>query len=330
MTRAHSDSFVMTGQSGSGSDDFSRVDGLDSYIRIPSNIDWSTYALKTESSGKDGGQYAWRTSLNRESNFSHVKFGVMQIGEGFQNDVGFYRRVGVRKYFLDTGIRPRLEWMRAHGVREMHPHAVWNYYEDLDGRMRAKRLHTGYTFFASSGGYVELSVNPTFERIDEEFRIDPEVDPIPPGAYGWNTWMLRGSTDPSRAISATFTAITGGLWSGTQKTFVGSLTLRPSFRFRATLSGQRTSAKLDVPEGRFTKTFWTTPANSSFNRNMFVDALLQYDPESTLFNANVRFNFIHHPLSDLFVVYNEQRFSTGKAINPGRSVTIKLTQMVAF
>jgi hypothetical protein len=70
--------------------------------------------------------------------------------------------------------------------------------------------------------------------------------------------------------------------------------------------------------------------NYSFNRDMFIDALLQYDPESTLFNANVRYNFIHHPLSDLFVVYNEQRFSTGELIRPGRSLTIKFTQMLAF
>jgi hypothetical protein len=177
---------------------------------------------------------------------------------------------------------------------------------------------------------VEVSANPSFERIDEEFPIDPEVDPIPPGSYGWTTWMLRGNTDASRAVSATFTATLGGLWSGTQETVSGSITVRPSFRFTATLSGQHTAAELDVPAGSFTKTFWTTRANYSFSRNMFIDALLQYDPESTLFNANVRYNFIHHPLSDLFVVYNEQRFSTGELIQPGRSLTIKFTQMLAF
>ena len=67
-----------------------------------------------------------------------------------------------------------------------------------------------------------------------------------------------------------------------------------------------------------------------FNKNMFVDALIQYDPVTKLLNSNVRFNLIHHPLSDLFIVWNEQRFETGEGIVPGRSLTIKLTQMVAF
>ena len=63
---------------------------------------------------------------------------------------------------------------------------------------------------------------------------------------------------------------------------------------------------------------------------MFVDALVQYDPGSDLVNTNVRFNLIHHPLSDLFIVFNEQRFATGEAIPPGRGLTVKMTQMVAF
>ena len=63
---------------------------------------------------------------------------------------------------------------------------------------------------------------------------------------------------------------------------------------------------------------------------MFMDVLLQYDPDTKLLNSNVRFNLIHHALSDLFLVWNEQRFETGEGIRPGRSLTLKVTQMVAF
>ena len=47
--------------------------------------------------------------------------------------------------------------------------------------------------------------------------------------------------------------------------------------------------------------------------------------------CNVRLNVIHHPLSDLFIVYNDQRFvSSLDPTRAGRSLTIKVTQMVAF
>ena len=108
------------------------------------------------------------------------------------------------------------------------------------------------------------------------------------------------------------------------------MTLKPSYKFSATGSVTRTSAHLDLPDASFVKTFWTLRSNYSFHKDMFVDALVQYDPASQRFNSNVRFNLIHHALSDLYIVWNEQRFMTGEGIIPERGLTIKVTQMVAF
>ncbi len=63
---------------------------------------------------------------------------------------------------------------------------------------------------------------------------------------------------------------------------------------------------------------------------MFLDSLVQYDADRRRLNANVRFNLIHHPLSDLFVVYNEQQFRGTPDAMPGRGVIVKLTRMLAF
>jgi hypothetical protein len=156
------------------------------------------------------------------------------------------------------------------------------------------------------------------------------VDAIPAGSYGWTEYQLRGSSDPSRRVSGGVTGIVGGLWSGTQRTVNADVTLRPSYRFFLEARVQRTQADLDLPDADFTKTFWTFRSNYSFNTNMFIDALVQYDPGSEQLNTNVRFNLIHHPLSDLFIVFNEQRFATDEGIPPGRGLTIKATQMVAF
>jgi len=45
----------------------------------------------------------------------------------------------------------------------------------------------------------------------------------------------------------------------------------------------------------------------------------------------VRFDLIHRPLSDLFIVYNEQRLTeTPTPINTGRGLIVKYTHMLAF
>ena len=113
----------------------------------------------------------------------------------------------------------------------------------------------------------------------------------------------------------------------------GTLTIRPNYRFRLTTGLQRTSADLDAPAGsHFTSTLVTVRGNYSFTTNMFLDALTQYDPGRHTFNANVRFNLIHHPLSDLYIVLNEQRINDPAQpdVVPGRSVIVKATHMLAF
>jgi hypothetical protein len=309
---------------------YNRVYGADTYIRFPGEIDWSSYYVVSESPDFSDGQYAWRSSINREGNFHHIKLGLMQLGEGFTNDLGFFNRTGIRKYFIDWGVRPRPESFRSFGVREIHPHITWNYYDDLDGDIVAKRLHSGVTFFFESGGNVQLAVDHSTEVITEPFRIDRSVPAIPVGRHDWHAWVLSGGTDSSRLLSGTWSLTRGGLWTGDQTSFNGGATVRPSYSFRTTLSLAHTSAELADPVGSFDKTFWTSRTNYSFNENMFVDALVQYDPNSKLVNANVRFNLIHSPLSDLFLVWNEQRFETGEGIQPGRSLTVKITKMLAF
>lgn len=309
---------------------YNRVYGGDAFIRFPGEIDWSSYIVGSDSPAFDDGQYAWRTSLHREGNFHHIKFGAMELGEGFTNDLGFFRRTGVRKYFIDWGVRPRPESLRTFGVREIHPHITWNFYEDLEGRIVAKRLHSGVTFFMESGGSVQVQMDRSTERIEEPFKIDGRIDPIPAGRHDWDAYTLTASTNSSRTLSANGRFTVGDLWTGDQTSISGGLTLRPSYRFRASLNVSHTSADLRQPDASFTRTFWTSRTNYSFNKNMFVDALVQFDPATNLLNSNLRFNLIHSPLSDLFVVWNEQRFETGEGIRPGRSLTVKLTQMVAF
>jgi hypothetical protein len=308
-----------------------RVFGIDNNVRLFGNLDWNSYAVKSQTPGIETGDYAWRSTLNWESNFFHGKGGVMQLGAGFNNDLGFYRRTDVRKYLMDVGIRPRTPWLRAHGIREFHPHATWDYQEDLRGNIVAKRLHTGYSTFFNNGTVFEISVNPVANRLTSPFRPNRKMaEPIAPGLYSWTEWQYYLVSDPSRLVSANVRYSLGGLYDGSQRTVNGTVTLRPNYRIRASVGVQRTAAQLNQPRLDFVNNLITAKLNYSFTTNMFVDALSQYDETSKQFNANIRFNLIHHPLSDLFIVYNDQRILTPDSPVAGRSVLVKFTQMLAF
>jgi hypothetical protein len=314
---------------------FNRVYGVDANVRLPARVDWSSYVVNSETPGLSGPSYAWYSSLNREANFVHTKGGVLSIGDTFNDELGFFRRTGVMKWLLDTGIRPRFASLRRLGIREMHPHVVWDYYTDHSLHRVAKQLHNGYTFFLNNGGFTELSVNQKAQLLTDAFGLDPYVDSLPPGYYSWTEYQWRLTSDESRAISVGLTGITGGLWNGTQRTVNASVTVRPSYHLTASLGVQRTSGEL--PGGDFVRAIWTGRANYSFTTNMFLDALTQYDAERHRLNLNMRFNFIHHPLSNLYLVWNEQRFTVDTPLDyplgappPGRSLVLKLTHMLSL
>ena len=309
------------------------VTGVDANIRFAGLVDWSSFVVGSETSGKSGGQYTWRSSLNYEGQFVHAKVAVLEIGDGFEDDLGYYRRTDVRKYFLDFGLRPRPAWWQAHGVRELHPHVTWSYYDDVAGNTIGKYLHNGQTWFFSDGAYTELSANVYYGLLTDSLRLnraDPSAQQIAPGGYQWTQWQWIYNSNASRPLALSMTAITGGLWSGSQNSLNATVTFRPDYHFRVAAGVQHTSAKLDRPKQTFDATVWTGRANYSFTTSMFLDALTQYDAAVKQFNANVRFNVIHHPLSDLFVVYNEQRFTTPDAPVAGRSLVLKFTQMMSF
>jgi hypothetical protein len=132
-------------------------------------------------------------------------------------------------------------------------------------------------------------------------------------------------------VSGDFTFVTGGFWTGTQHTTNVSATLHPTSRLRVSGGMSRTAATLEGPDDpHFVASLYTARMSYSFSTAAFVDALTQYDPSTKQLSANVRLNVIHHPLSDLFIVYNDQQFVTPDAPRAGRGLTIKVTQMVAF
>ncbi len=321
---------VMNRQATARASDFNRVYGVDAYVRLLRRLDWSAYFVKTSTPGVHDRQTAARTSLNWESNFFHAKGGFMTIGDGFQNDMGYYRRVGAQKWFFDTGVRPRVAWWQQHGVRELHPHVLWNYYTDQHGQVTGKNFHNGFTFFFNDGGYSQISFNERYELIDRPLRLSPRAEPLPTGSYTWHEYQYQVQTDQSRLLSGSVTLTHGGLWGGTQRSVAAGMEVRPGYRFWMTLDLRRTASSYEVRRRGFVTELWTARLNYSFNSNMFVDSLLQYNEDVDQLNANVRFNFIHRPLSDLFVVLNEQRFMTADGGAPGRGIILKFTRMLTF
>ena len=308
--------------------DFNRVVGVDTNFRFFRNLSLNGFFAQSESRGVTTDQDSWKASIGWEDSKKRLQSSIMKVGEGFRDDLGFVRRTGVTRQFYDAAFYPEPQVLKRHGIRRIEPHArIWNYY-DPSGQLVSRLGHVANQTTWNNGSYFEYAFEPRVEAITRPFTLSPGVS-IPPGRYDWTQHLLLFEGDHSRALSGSFRYTTGGFWSGSQHNVQTSVLYRPNYRMVFDLGLQVTKISLDIPKADFTTTLVNLRTGYSFSSNMFLDTLLQYRNDVKQFSANVRFNLIHRPLSDFFIVYNESQF-TDISQPAGRGVVVKYTQMFSF
>ena len=315
-------------QSSESGGDYNRVVGADANFRFLRALSINSFIAKSDTPGTGDGDLSAKGSVTWNDNFIHTQYSFLTVGDDFRDDIGFIKRTGIRKHFVDAGVRPRPEKLRKYGIRELHPHARFNLYYDQHNVEATHSNHIAFTTYFENGAWVEYAWNPRFERIETPFQIRPD-QAFAPGSYPWNEYELQLETNHSRAVSASLVVTTGGFWNGSQKSTSLGLIFRPSYHLTFDTAIQRKDISLPFPLHDFVTTLATSRIGYAFNTRMFLDTLLQYNADLHEFSANVRFDLIHRPLSDLFIVYNEQQM-TSQPIPAGRGLIVKYTHMVAF
>ena len=84
-----------------------------------------------------------------------------------------------------------------------------------------------------------------------------------------------------------------------------------------------------MPWGDFLVNLATLRVDYTFSPRMTIRSLTQYNTSTNEISNNIRFNLIHHPLSDFFIVYNEQQYTDGR-VAAGRGVVVKYTHLFSF
>jgi hypothetical protein len=317
-------------QSADASSNRNEVAGVDANFRFLKALSFNGFLSRSWTPGVDGGELAGKGSASWNDNFIHTQYSILTVGDNFRDDIGFIKRTGVRKHFIDFGIRNRPDWLRKYGIRESHPHTRYNIYLDQSNRKVSHTNHVAEAIFFENGSLIEVQWNPRFERIVTPFKIRPDQS-FAPGSYSWNEFALEAETDHSRLVSGSTLVTMGGFWNGTQRSLQAGVIVRPSYHLKVDLAMQRNDITLPAPMHDFVTNLVTSRVGYAFNTRTFLDTLLQYNTDLKQFSANVRFDIIHRPLSDLFVVYNEQQVTdVPTPVTPGRGLILKYTHMMAF
>jgi hypothetical protein len=175
---------------------------------------------------------------------------------------------------------------------------------------------------------MEFGINPSVEVVRTPFTINGARGVrINPGRYEFNEYFIFWNTNSAAKVSLNSRFSTGEFYDGDRNAY----TIGPSVRLNENLSASVNLQinDIEVSTGAFVSKLVTGRVNYSFTTKMFLNALLQYNSDTRQLSSNVRFNIIHRPLSDVFLVYNERRDErAGDLLD--RAIVAKMTYLIAF
>ena len=226
------------------------------------------------------------------------------VQENFNPEVGFLRRSNITQYTGDVawtaavddepddsksrfGRQPRL--LR----RRKRRHRDENRGRQFRHRVREQRVHQlrGQSDVRQAG----------------RGHADPSAI-VPAGDYKYLAQTASFSTNQSRKISGSGNVSWGEFWNGDRTSFGGGLGFTPNYHLNLDLTYSRNDVTL--PTGSFTTDLVGMRLVYAFTGRASVNAFVQYNADTHQVSSNIRFNFIHHPLSDLYLVYNDRRDTT--------------------
>ncbi len=155
----------------------------------------------------------------------------------------------------------------------------------------------------NSGESFNIDYQFGFTRLDRDAAISGV--PVPAGDY--DTWFasFTGATSSNRPVVLSGNARYQSIYDGDITTIGGSVTLIPNANVSAVLG--YTHNRIDLPNGALDADIASFRLAVAVTTQLTADALIQYNQAADELSANIRFNFIHTPGSDLFLVINEQR-----------------------
>ena len=304
------------------SGDYNRTYGLEANFRFWQDFRIVSFLAATQTPGLEKDNLAGRLWLEWRTNLWEARTGYFDIGENFNAEVGFVPRRDIRKSDSSVGWRPRprsISW-----IREFFPNVRTQYIMDHDNRLLTRVTDFQFQTTFEDGGFFQAGQTSRFERLDDSFFIRGQVE-ILPGDYNFNRWFVAFSSDRSATLSGNVRYETGDLWDGTSKGARLELIFRPHYKFSA--SAQLQWDRLKLLGGNLTTRLLNTHIEYRFSTEMFLSALIQYNSALRQTSTNLRFNLIHRPLSDIFLVYNEAR-SVEQQGPVDKSLAFKYTHML--
>ena len=309
------------------SDEFNRVVGADFNLATSNNV-WSgrLYAHKSFQPGDSEGNFSSQAMVRYNTrNYTFVT-DLTFVDEEFRSDLGFVPRNDILKHgiFLEKKFYPRSSPIGRHAVNFLMIN-FWRPTLDFQNSDRLFRLRWEAEF--KDQATLAAGVANNYIYLTDEFDPTRTDDAVPLPAERDCTFY-QGTAEYRSNATKLFTYVgsvtAGQFYNGTSFSVAGQVGLR--FQPWAQISMALNYDGIRLPDPHADADIWllTPRVEITFSKSLFWSTLIQYSNQRENIGVNSRLQWRFAPLSDLYLVYNDNYFID--PVSPKyRSINLKIT-----
>lgn len=297
--------------------------GVDANIQVLGGLILNSYLARTETPDATGDETAARFGAAWRDATWNISGLYRRIGDDFRPAVGFVRRRDIQHTYLTVGTHRRPP---GSVVQEINPYVDVHRYANLSGTLSTREIQGGLMVDFFSGATLGATGSRTFERVETPFSVGEGV--VAAGEYEFDDASLSFQSSAGRPFSAQMTVSGGGYYGGDRRSLGGSM--RWLVTNRLAINASADVNRLEMAGDSFTTSVYSGRIKYAFSTRAFMTLNVQYNEDVDQMVTYARFNAIHGPLSDFFLVLTERR-----QLGPGggvleRAVTAKVTKLLGF
>ena len=306
---------------------YNRVVGIDyNLANIDNSWNGKFYAHKSFTSNLDSKNYSTGTRLDYSSKNWGFRASGLYVGENFKSDLGFIRRTDIFK------IDPKVEYLLfpKQGKINRHnfsvvPIIVWK--PEINFQLADYNIISSWNTEFNNTSRLSVSIFNRYVYLFDEFNpsfsdgLSLEMDTD----YNFSSIELNLQTDTRKPFSLKTKPSMGQFFNGFKYTFDAEISYRiqPKFLF----SIRARYDKIELPKPYSNNNIWLVSPriNITFTKSLYWSTLIQYSSLLENLGINSRLQWRFAPLSDLFLVYNDNYFTDSEFAPRFRSINLKIT-----
>ena len=306
---------------------YNRVVGIDyNLANIDNSWNGKFYAHKSFTPNLDSKNYSTGTRLDYSSKKWRFRASGLYIGGNFKSDLGFIRRTDIFK------IDPKAEYLLfpKQGKINRHnfnvvPIIVWK--PELNFQLADYNIISSWNAEFNNTSRISVSIFNRYIYLFDEF--DPSFSDGLSLAmntdYNFSSIEFNLQTDTRKPFSFKIKPSMGQFFNGFKYTFDTEINYRVQPKFLFSIRARYD--KIELPKPYSNNNIWlvSPKINITFTKSLYWSTLVQYSSLQENLGINSRLQWRFAPLSDLFLVYNDNYFTDSEFAPRFRSINLKIT-----